>query len=115
MTFRRLMASSGSFVGKKRNSSRMVRRITLPSSIENGPPRHCCSFVILPTFGLRNPTVVAADRCKPGSLYLVKGKSVFVCNLLDLERFRWEGDVGGIVGADLFASALAPGKHTLAL
>jgi len=33
--------------------------------------------------------------------------------LLDLERFRWEGGIGGKVGADLFARALAPGKHTL--
>ena len=27
--------------------------------------------------------------------YLLKGKPVFVYNLLDLERFRWEGGVGG--------------------
>ena len=38
---------------------------------------------------------------------------VFVYNLLDLERFRWEGGVGGVVGEDLFARALEPGKHTL--
>jgi arylsulfatase len=30
-----------------------------------------------------------------------------------MERFRWEGGVGGRVGADLFGRALAPGKHTL--
>ncbi len=35
-------------------------------------------------------------------LYLLKGKPVFVYNLLALERFRWEG-----------TEALAPGKHTL--
>jgi arylsulfatase len=35
-------------------------------------------------------------------LYLLKGKPVFVWNLLDLERVRWEGP-----------EALAPGKHTL--
>jgi arylsulfatase len=35
-------------------------------------------------------------------LYLLKGKPVFVYNLLDLERFRWEG-----------RQALAPGKHTI--
>ena len=29
------------------------------------------------------------------ALYLLKGKPVFVYNLLDLERFRWEGGVGG--------------------
>jgi hypothetical protein len=35
-------------------------------------------------------------------LYLLKGKPVFLYNLLDLERFRWEGE-----------EALAPGKHTI--
>ena len=35
-------------------------------------------------------------------LYVLKGKPVFTYNLLDLERFRWEG-----------ASALTPGKHTV--
>ena len=35
-------------------------------------------------------------------LYLLKGKPVFLYNLLDAERFRWEG-----------AQALAPGKHTI--
>src|SRR4051794_32508901 len=35
-------------------------------------------------------------------LYLLKGKPVFVWNLLDLKRVRWEG-----------ADVLAPGKHTL--
>jgi arylsulfatase len=35
-------------------------------------------------------------------LYLLKGKPVFLYNLLALERFRWEGP-----------EALAPGKHTI--
>jgi len=35
-------------------------------------------------------------------LYLLKGKPVFVYNLADLERFRWEGK-----------DTLTPGKHTL--
>jgi arylsulfatase len=35
-------------------------------------------------------------------LYLLKGKPVFLYNLLALERFRWEGK-----------DALAPGKHTI--
>ena len=34
-------------------------------------------------------------------LYLLKGKPVFVYNLLGIEQFRWEGQ------------ALAPGKHTI--
>jgi arylsulfatase len=36
-------------------------------------------------------------------LYLLKGKPVFLYNLLAVERFRWEGK-----------DALAPGKHTIA-
>jgi arylsulfatase A-like enzyme len=43
-------------------------------------------------------------------LYLLKGKPVFVYNLLNLKRTRWEGGVGG---ADLMGRALAPGKHTI--
>ncbi len=35
-------------------------------------------------------------------LYLLKGKPVWLWNLLDLKRVRWEG-----------AEALKPGKHTL--
>jgi hypothetical protein len=35
-------------------------------------------------------------------LYLLKGKPVFTYNLLDLERFRWEGQ-----------QPLPPGKHTI--
>ena len=38
------------------------------------------------------------------------GKPVFVYNLLDLERYRWEGGVGG---RDLFTDALKPGKHRI--
>jgi hypothetical protein len=47
------------------------------------------------------------------ALYLDKGKPVFVYNLLDLERFRWEGGVGSFIGEDFFGSALKPGKHTI--
>jgi hypothetical protein len=43
-------------------------------------------------------------------LYLLKGKPVFVYNMLDLERFRWEGGVGA---DDWLGSALKPDKHTL--
>jgi hypothetical protein len=35
-------------------------------------------------------------------LYLLKGKPVFLYTLLDLERFRWQGQ-----------DVLAPGKHTI--
>ncbi len=43
-------------------------------------------------------------------LYLLKGKPVFVYNLLDLKRYRWEGGVGG---ADWLGNSLKPGKHTI--
>jgi hypothetical protein len=46
-------------------------------------------------------------------LFLQDGKPVFVYNLLDIERFRWEGGIGGIVGKDFFGRALEPGKHTI--
>jgi arylsulfatase len=43
-------------------------------------------------------------------LYLLKGKPVFVYNLLDLKRYRWEGGVGG---TDWLGGSLKPGKHTI--
>ena len=46
-------------------------------------------------------------------MFLQKGKPVFTYNLLDMERFRWEGGIGGKLGEDFFGRALAPGKHTL--
>ena len=42
---------------------------------------------------------------------MLKGNPVFVYNLLDLKRYRWEGGVGG---ADWLGSSLKPGKHTIA-
>jgi arylsulfatase len=46
--------------------------------------------------------VTSGGRFAGFGFYLVKGKPVFLWNLLDLERPRWEGP-----------NALAPGKHTL--
>jgi hypothetical protein len=43
-------------------------------------------------------------------LYLLKGKPVFVYNLLDLKRYRWEGGVGA---EDWLGRSLEPGKHTI--
>ena len=43
-------------------------------------------------------------------MYLLKGKPVFVYNMLDLKRYRWEGGVGA---RDWLGSALKPGKHTI--
>src|SRR5439155_24166558 len=46
-------------------------------------------------------------------LFLQTGKPVFVYNLLDLKRYRWEGGIGGKIGEDLFGRALKPGKHSI--
>lgn len=44
-------------------------------------------------------------------LYLLNGKPVFVYNMLNLKRYRWEGGIGA---EDWLAgSPLAPGKHTI--
>jgi arylsulfatase len=43
-------------------------------------------------------------------LYLQKGKPVFVYNLLNLKRYRFEGGVGA---ADWLGKSLTPGKHTI--
>jgi hypothetical protein len=46
-------------------------------------------------------------------LFLQHGKPVFVYNLLDLERFRWEGGIGAVLGEDVFGRELKPGQHTI--
>ena len=69
--------------------------------------------ITVPEGGAEGMIVTLGGRFGGYGLYLLKGKPVFVYNLLDLERFRWEGGVGGMVGDDLFGRALKPGKHTL--
>jgi len=44
------------------------------------------------------------------ALYLLRGKPVFVYNLLNLKRYRWEGGVGA---EDWLGRSLKPGKHTV--
>lgn len=44
-------------------------------------------------------------------LYLLNGKPVFVYNMLNLKRYRWEGGIGAEDW--LGGSPLAPGKHTI--
>ena len=56
----------------------------------------------VPRGGAEGMIVTDGGRFGGYGLYLLKGKPVFVWNLLDLERVRWEG-----------AEALAPGKHHL--
>jgi arylsulfatase len=58
--------------------------------------------VEVPQGGAEGMIVTQGGRFGGWGFYLLKGKPVYVWNLLDLKRVRWEG-----------AEALAPGKHTL--
>ena len=58
--------------------------------------------VEIPAGGAEGMLLTEGGRFGGFGFYLLTGKPVFVWNLLDLERVRWEG-----------AEALAPGKHTL--
>jgi arylsulfatase A-like enzyme len=66
--------------------------------------------ITVPKGGAEGMIATLGGRFGGYALYLLKGKPVFVYNLLDLERYRWEGGVGG---RDLFSDALKPGKHTI--
>ncbi len=66
--------------------------------------------VTVPKGGAEGMIATLGGRFGGYALYLLKGKPVFVYNLLDLERYRWEAGVGG---RDLFSDALKPGKHTI--
>ena len=57
--------------------------------------------------------VTLAGRFGGYGLFLQHGKPVFVYNLLDLERFRWEGGIGGKIGETSLAGRSKPGKHTI--
>ena len=59
--------------------------------------------ITVPDGGAEGMIVTFGGRFGGYGMYLQSGKPVFVYNLLDLERFRWEGGVGGVVGEDLFA------------
>ena len=56
----------------------------------------------MPQGGGDGMLVTLGGRFGGYGLYLLKGKPVFTYNLMDLERFRWEGP-----------QALVPGKHTI--
>jgi len=58
--------------------------------------------VVIPENGGEGMIVTEGGRFGGYGLYLLKGKPVFLYNLLDKERFRWSGQ-----------EALAPGKHTI--
>jgi arylsulfatase A-like enzyme len=69
--------------------------------------------ITVPEGGAEGMIVTIGGRFGGYGLFLQDGKPVFVYNLLDLERFRWEGGVGAILGKDFFGRALEPGKHTI--
>jgi arylsulfatase A-like enzyme len=66
--------------------------------------------VTIPKAGAEGMIATMGGKFGGYGLYLQKGKPVFVYNLLNLKRYRWEGGVGG---ADWLGSSLKPGKHTI--
>ena len=56
----------------------------------------------VPQGGAEGMILTSGGRFAGYGFYLLKGKPVFLWNLVDLERLKWEG-----------AEALAPGRHTL--
>jgi arylsulfatase len=58
--------------------------------------------VDIPPGGAEGMIVTQGGRFGGYGFYLLKGKPVFLWNLVDLKRVRWEG-----------ADALTPGKHTI--
>jgi arylsulfatase len=58
--------------------------------------------ITVPEGGAEGMILTSGGRFAGYGLYLLKGKPVFLWNLVDLERFRWEGP-----------DVLAPGKHTI--
>lgn len=66
--------------------------------------------ITVPEGGAEGMITTFGGRFGGYAMYLLKGKPVFVYNLLDLKRIRWEGGVGA---EDWLGKSLAPGKHTL--
>jgi len=80
-----------------------------PISIALGamPPYLARAFKVtadidIPEDGAEGMLITEGGRFNGWGLYLLKGKPVFAYNLLDLERFRWEGE-----------QAIPPGRHNL--
>ncbi len=66
--------------------------------------------ITVPKGGAEGMIVTMGGRFGGYGLYLLKGKPVFVYNLLDLKRYRWEGGVGA---EDWLGRSLKSGKHTI--
>jgi arylsulfatase len=58
--------------------------------------------ITVPAGGAEGMIVTSGGRFAGYGFYLLKGKPVFLWNLIDLKRVKWEGP-----------EALAPGRHTL--
>jgi hypothetical protein len=58
--------------------------------------------ITVPEGGAEGMILTSGGRFAGYGFYLLKGKPVFLWNLIDLERLKWEG-----------TDALTPGKHTL--
>ena len=67
--------------------------------------------ITVPNGGAEGMIATMGGRFGGYGLYLLKGKPVFVYNLLNLKRYRWEGGVGA---EDWLGRSLNPGKHTIA-
>lgn len=66
--------------------------------------------ITVPKAGAEGMIATMGGRFGGYGLYLLKGKPVFVYNLLNLKRTRWEGGVGA---EDWLGRSLKPGKHTI--
>jgi len=66
--------------------------------------------ITVPKAGAEGMIATMGGRFGGYGMYLQKGKPVFVYNLLNLKRYRFEGGVGA---EDWLAKSLPPGKHTL--
>jgi arylsulfatase A-like enzyme len=69
--------------------------------------------ITVPKGGAEGMIATMGGRFGGYGLFLQHGKPVFVYNLLDLERFRWEGGVGALIDKDVFGRELKPGQHTI--
>lgn len=66
--------------------------------------------ITVPKEGAEGMIATMGGRFGGYGLFLQRGKPVFVYNLVDLKRTRWEGGVGG---QDWLGRSLKPGKHTI--
>jgi arylsulfatase len=66
--------------------------------------------ITVPKEGTEGMIATMGGRFGGYGLYLQKGKPVFVYNLLNLKRYRFEGGVGG---DDWLGKSLKAGKHTI--